>query len=198
LTPTFTVVAGANGAGKSTLTRLGREGFQSSPVLDPDAIAKSLQVTGESGGSAIDAGRETLRNAEELLAARQSFLIETTLSGNTYLRMMSRAKAAGYLVILIYVGTDNVSINIQRVRQRVRNGGHDVPEEDQLRRYPRSLANFRKAFALADEALIFNNSTTPGHVRIAEKGKGGVTILGDVPEWAAFLRFGEYESTGTE
>jgi predicted ABC-type ATPase len=188
LTPTFTVVAGANGAGKSTLTRLGREGFQSSAVLDPDAIAKSRQVTGESDGSAIDAGREVLRRAEELLAAKQSFLVETTLSGNTYLRMMSRAKAAGYLVILLYVGTDDVTINLRRVRQRVRNGGHDVPEDDQLRRYPRSLANFKKAFDLADEALVFNNSTPLGHVRVAEKTKDGITILGDVPQWAAFLR----------
>ena len=63
-----------------------------------------------------------------------------------------------------------------------------MPEEDQLRRYPRSLANFKKAFALADEALVFNNSTPLGHVRIAEKTKDGVTILGDVPVWAEFLR----------
>jgi len=188
LTPTFTVVAGANGAGKSTLTRLGREAFQKSAVLDPDAIAKSLQTTAESGGSVIDAGREVLRIAEELLAANQSFLVETTLSGNTYLRMMNRAKTLGYLVRLLYVGTDDVSINLRRVRQRVVDGGHDVPEEDQLRRYPRSLANFKRAFALADEALVFNNSTSLGHVRIAEKTKDSVAILGDVPEWAAFLR----------
>jgi predicted ABC-type ATPase len=139
-------------------------------------------------GSAIDAGREVLVNSNKLLVAHQSFLVETTLSGNTYLRMMSRAKAAGYLVRLIYVGTDDVSINLQRVRQRVKNGGHDVPEEDQLRRYPRSLANFKRAFALADEALVFDNSTRRGHVRLAEKGKNGVTILGTLPEWAAFLR----------
>lgn len=188
--PTFTVVAGANGAGKSTLTRLGREGFQSAAVLDPDAIAKTLQLTGENGGSAIDAGRAVLVMANRLLATKQSFLIETTLSGNTYLRMMSRAKAAGYLVRLIYVGTDDVSINIQRVRQRVNNGGHDVPRGDQLRRYPRSVANLKRAFALADEAIVFDNSTPHGHVRVADKNKSGVTIFGKLPEWAAFLRIG--------
>jgi predicted ABC-type ATPase len=184
--PTFTVVAGANGAGKSTLTRLGREGFQAAAVLDPDAIARTSQDTGVNGGSVIDAGREVLAHSDKLLAAHQSFLVETTLSGNTYLRMMSRANAAGYLVRLIYVGTDDVSINLQRVHQRVKNGGHDVPEEDQLRRYPRSLANFEKAFALADEALVFDNSTRRGHVRVAEKSKNGVTIFGTLPKWAAF------------
>lgn len=102
--------------------------------------------------------------------------------------MMNRAKAEGYLVVLIYIGTDDVSINLQRVQQRVRNGGHDVSEEDQLRRYPRSLVNFKRAFALADEALVFNNSTPLGHVRVAEKTKDGVAILGDLPEWAAWLR----------
>ncbi len=91
--PTLTVVAGPNGSGKSTLTRLGRETFQDDPVLDPDAISRSLVATGEGGGSAIDAGRAVLEKCEDSLASMQSLLVETTLSGNTYLRMMSRAKA---------------------------------------------------------------------------------------------------------
>jgi len=82
--PTFTVVAGANGCGKTTLTRWAREEFQESSVLDPDAVARSRQATGANSGSAIDAGREVLLMAERLLAAGQSFTVETTLSGNTY------------------------------------------------------------------------------------------------------------------
>jgi predicted ABC-type ATPase len=85
---------------------------------------------------------------------------------------------------LLYVGTDDVSINMQRVRQRVINGGHDVPEEDQLRRYPRSLANFGKAFRIADEAIVFDNSTQRGHTRLVEKDKDGVTVLAPLPKWA--------------
>lgn len=186
--PTFTVVAGANGAGKSTLTRLGREGFQDSAVLDPDAIARSMRETGADSGSPIDAGRNVLLRAEEFLSARQSFLVETTLSGNTYLRMMSRAKALGYTVVLFYVGTTDVSINIQRVRNRVKDGGHDVPEEDQLRRYPRSFANLKKAFDLADEAALFDNSTLKGHVEAAVKGDKGILLFEPLPQWAAWLR----------
>ena len=186
--PTFTVVAGANGAGKSTLTRLGREGFQDSAVLDPDAIARSMRETGADSGSVIDAGRNVLQMAEAFLATRQSFLVETTLSGNTYLRMMSRAKALGYTVVFFYVGTTDVSINIQRIRNRVKDDGHDVPEEDQLRRYPRSFVNMKKAFALADEAALYDNSTIAGHVEVAVKGDKGILIFDPVPEWAAFLR----------
>lgn len=185
--PTFTVVAGANGAGKSTLTRLGREGFQDSAVLDPDAVARSMQRLGVRSGSPIDAGRAVLDMAEGFLSSRSSFLVETTLSGNTYLRMMARAKEFGYLVVLLYVGTSDISINMQRVRSRVEKGGHDVPEEDQLRRYPRSFVNFRKALELADEAVVFDNSTAKGHTKIAVKDTNGIEIFEPVPTWAAFL-----------
>jgi predicted ABC-type ATPase len=182
--PTFTVVAGANGAGKSTLTRLGREGFQDSAILDPDVIARSMQEIGDESSSAIDAGRMVLRLSENLLAGRQSFLVETTLSGNTYLRMMRRAKEAGYSVVLLYVGTSDVAINIQRVRQRVANGGHDVPETDQRRRYPRSFANLKPAFGLADEAVLYDNSTAAGHVEVVVKGKKGIHFFDPLPVWA--------------
>jgi len=172
--PTFTVVAGANGAGKSTLTRLGREGFQDSAVLDPDAIARSMRETSTDPNSTIDTGRNVLQMAEELLAGRQSFLVETTLSGNTDLRMMDRAKSLGYTVVLIYIGTTDVTLNMQRIRNRVQEGGHDVPEKDQLRRYPRSFANLKKAFALADEAALFDNSTrgsnSLSHCRSGRRG----------------------------
>jgi predicted ABC-type ATPase len=186
--PTFTLIAGANGCGKTTLTRWAREEFQESSVLDPDAIARSLQATSVNNGSIIDAGRKVLRMAEKFLATGQDFAVETTLSGQTYLRMMARAKALGYLVVLIYIGTRDVSINIQRVRYRVAKGGHDVSEEDQRRRYPRSLANARKALNMADEAIFLDNSTSAGYVKVAVKRIDGIKLFEPLPEWAAFLR----------
>lgn len=60
---------------------------------------------------------------ESLLSKRESFLVETTLAGGSYIRMMKRAVTLGYKVRLIYVGTESVEINIQRIRQRVLNGG---------------------------------------------------------------------------
>ncbi len=102
--------------------------------------------------------------------------------------MMRRAKALGYDVTLLFVATDDVQINLSRVRQRVEEGGHDVPEEDQRRRYPRSMANLRKAFDLADEAVVFDDSTAAGHLRLAVKDAHGATIYQPLPHWAAFLR----------
>jgi predicted ABC-type ATPase len=111
--PTFTVVAGANGCGKTTLTQWAREVFQEDSVLDPDAMVRSQKSTGVNGGSALDAGREVLLKVKNLLDAGQNLTVETTLSGNTYLHAMSRAKSLGYLVVLIYIGTIDVSINIE-------------------------------------------------------------------------------------
>ena len=185
--PTFTLVAGPNGSGKSTITRLGREAFQDSPVLDPDAIAHSMALTKIGTASNFNAGREVLHSAENCISAGQDFLVETTLSGKSYLRMIAHAKEKGYFVVLIYVCTLDVSINMKRIEYRVSQGGHDVPKEDQIRRFPRSLAHFKFAFALADEAVVFDNSAE-SPVRVAVKDGEGVTLFEPLPEWAYFLR----------
>ena len=75
-----------------------------------------------------------LKLADEFLARKESFILETTLSGNTHLRMAKRAQQAGFTFVFVYVGTESVEINLDRVRQRVLKGEHDVPEEDERRR----------------------------------------------------------------
>jgi len=135
--------------------------------------------------SRIDAGRLILRMCEELLEKRESFLVETTLSGQTYLRMMRRAGGLGYTVRLIYVATESVEINIQRIRDRVLKGGHDVPEEDQRRRFPRSFANLRLALELASEVALFDNSGPEGNRLVAIRDGRGTNFFPPVPEWAA-------------
>lgn len=186
--PSFTLVAGPNGSGKTTLTRYGRESFQQLAVLDPDAIQQGLVSTSSEGVSAIDAGRAVLKLADEFLERRESFILETTLSGNTHLRMAKRAQAAGFTFVFVYVGTDSVEINLNRVRQRVLKGGHDVPEEDQRRRYPRSMDNMRVAFNFTDRAMLFDNSTPAGHRKVATKRSQRVTLFEPLPVWAEFLR----------
>ena len=73
--------------------------------------------------------------------AGRSFSIETTLSGRSHIATTSEAQALGYRIELNYVGTGDVTINLERIRQRVAAGGHDVPEADVRRRYERSLVN---------------------------------------------------------
>jgi predicted ABC-type ATPase len=157
-------------------------------VLDPDAIIKSLQETIGPNHSDIEAGRRALLVAEELISNCQSFTVETTLSGSTYLRMASRAKAAGFSIMVIFVGTASVEINIERVKARVEKGGHDVPEEVQRRRYPRTLKNMKRLLPEADIAVVLDNSSESGYVLVAFGRKGKMHWNDPVPEWAANLR----------
>ncbi|WP_158824046.1 zeta toxin family protein [Granulicella sp. S156] len=186
--PILTIIAGSNGCGKSTLTSSARDKFQQYPVLDPDAIAKSIQETLGPVHSDIEAGKRVLRNAEDLIVAGQSFTVETTLSGSTYLKMAARAKKAGFNIMIIFIGTASVEINIERVKGRVLKGGHDVPEEDQRRRYPRTLANMKRLLPLADLAVILDNSSPLGHSLVATGHHGFMSWNEPTPSWALPLR----------
>lgn len=102
--------------------------------------------------------------------------------------MLARARELGYRTRLFYIGTESVDINIDRIRGRVLKGGHDVPVEDQLRRYPRSFKNLLPAITLADECVLFDNSTDAGHRIVGLKLMGMEMLpMEPLPVWAAFL-----------
>jgi predicted ABC-type ATPase len=156
--PQLTVIAGPNGSGKSTLTR-NIQLELNVPVVDPDAEAKKINNFAPES-VALTAGKQALRLAKGYLANNDSFAVETTLAGNTYLKMMQQAKQQGYEVSLLFIGINNVNTNIERVADRVATGGHNVPEEDIRRRYERSMANLPIAVGLANNITIFDNSTS--------------------------------------
>jgi predicted ABC-type ATPase len=83
----------------------------------------------------------------------------------------------------VYIGTEGIEINLERVRARVQAGGHDIPEGDQRRRYPRSLGNLKRAIELADQAIIFDNSSSEGPRKIALKDNGKLELFAPVPKW---------------
>jgi predicted ABC-type ATPase len=182
--PVFTLIAGANGAGKSTLTSGNPDTFSASPLLDPDTFAKPLRSTNPS--TPIAAGREVLRLASLYLSRGESFSVETTLSGKNYLNMMRTARAKGFDVVLVYIGTEDVEIN--RIAKRVQGGGHDVPEVDVRRRYRRSFDNLPVATAYADHSLLFDNSSVQGYQLVALLSAAGSQWFEPVPRWAAPLR----------
>lgn len=98
--PRFILVAGPNGSGKSTITSSRALLFANLPILDPDAIARTIQVDSK-GSSALAAGRQALERASGHLKAGTSFATETTLSGHNYLRMMLDARELGFEAVLI-------------------------------------------------------------------------------------------------
>src|SRR5207302_8047759 len=128
---------------------------------------------------ALDASRKHLDNAE-------SFAIETTLAGKTYLRMMLDARKRGFEIVLVYIGTEDVEINLGRIRNRVLAGGHDVPEEDVRRRYKRSYQNLPIAIKRADHSILFDNSTEDGYRLIVILGPTGNRWFEPKPSWITF------------
>jgi predicted ABC-type ATPase len=185
--PSFTLVAGANGSGKSTLTRWGSSLFQEIPVLDPDAIENMLQSS-VNVQFPLAGARQVLKSASEHLSNSRSFAVETTLSGKNYLRMMLEARRIGFEVVLVYIGTENVELNLARIRNRVLTGGHDVPEADVRRRYQRSFENLPLAAKRADHTVLFDNSTEDGYRLVAILGSGEDHWFKDPPYWASSLR----------
>jgi predicted ABC-type ATPase len=133
------------------------------------------------------AGKEVLRLAKEQLERRESFAVETTLSGKNYLQMMrySRGIDQGFEVVLIYIGTESVEINLARIAKRVRAGGHNVPEMDVRRRYLRSLQNLPAAAGIADRVLLFDNSDDLGYRLLGVFGRGLYQWFHPLPVWAA-------------
>jgi predicted ABC-type ATPase len=186
-TPRITIIAGANGSGKTTLTRLNPEIFREIPLLDPDAIGKTLQSTMPSGFPVASA-RRVLKSARAHIANAESFAVETTLSGKSYLQMMPEARQQGFEIVLVYIGTENVEINLARIRNRVLAGGHNVPEEDVRRRYKRSYENLPIGIQRADHTFLLDNSTEEGHRVVAVLGLYGNQWFEPIPDWAAANR----------
>lgn len=182
--PTLTLIAGANGSGKTTLTRWNSELFREIPIFDPDTISKTLQST-TSATFTVAGARQVLMSASEHLKNGRSFAVETTLAGKNYLFMMLEARRLDFEIVLVYIGTENVEINLARIRNRVLAGGHDVPEPDVRRRYLRSLNNLPIAIERADHAILFDNSTEEGYRLIAVLSATERQWLSERPNWAA-------------
>ncbi len=99
-------------------------------------------------------------------------------------RSLESTTYSGSEVVLVYIGTENVEINLARIRNRVLAGGHDVPESDVRRRYQRSFENLPIAMQRADHTIVFDNSTEEGYRLVAVLGPSGSQWFQPVPDWA--------------
>jgi predicted ABC-type ATPase len=172
------VVAGPNGSGKSTITAIHQE-LHDLPAayVNADEIAKEL------GLPAYDAAQAAEIKRSELIASKQSFAFETVLSHPSKLTLLDKAKEAGYDITLIFVGTQDPAINLQRVEQRARAGGHDVPPNKTVSRWHRSMKLLPAAVERVGASLIYDNSgAAPNLVLQLEKTKI-VEQADKVPPW---------------
>lgn len=150
------IISGANGSGKSTLAEvLLKE--KNLEFLNADEIAKEL-APNAINSVPISAGKEYFKRLKLYFDNKKSFAVESTLSGNNVVRIIKRAQDLNYKIILVYSFLQNCTTCIERVKKRVKNGGHNVPEEDIIRRYYKSIVKFWNEYRfMVDEWTLFFN-----------------------------------------
>src|SRR5688572_3226300 len=157
--PRCIIIAGPNGAGKTTFARefLSKEAGVVR-FVNPDLIASGLSPL-RPELAALAAGRLFLLQLDRLARAKDDFAFESTLSGLTYLNRLKRWKAAGWRIEIVYLRISSPRLALRRISARVKQGGHNVPRKDVLRRFTRSWSNFEKHYRLlADAWSVYDNS----------------------------------------
>jgi len=195
--PRIYVLAGVNGAGKSSIAGAA---FRASGAdyYNPDEAARALRAANpalsqtDANGAAWQQGKRLL---EKAIAERLDFAFETTLGANTIPALLAKAAALGIEVHVWYVGLASPELHIERVRRRVRKGGHDIAEADIRRRYERSRINLIHLLPKLVALRAYDNSPdadpaagrapAPGLVLHMEHGKIlGPADLSRTPDWA--------------
>jgi predicted ABC-type ATPase len=170
--PTLIIIAGPNGAGKTSFANkhfeTPRAGLH---YLNADEIARGLADARLSQGELnIRAGREMLTQIDTLVDAGASFMYETTLASLTYARKIPTWRQRGYRAALVYLRLPTVEMAVERVRRRVAQGGHDIPEQVIRQRFARSSDYFEKYYkSIMDEWYVWDS--LEGEFRQAESWK---------------------------
>ena len=192
--PVFYLIAGPNGAGKSSLYRAAvADGLIPAKVefvnADLHEAAKlrhiaDPQVRSEKARFWADARRTAL------LKAGTTFVSETVFSHESKLTLVAEAKRNGFAVVMLVVCLDNTKQLLARVQQRVQEGGHHVPAERILARYPRTLNHLARAVRMVDMAILFDtgnvrdDATSPPRRLAVCRGDETKVLAKVLPEWA--------------
>jgi len=177
------IIAGPNGAGKTTLSyTILPEIFDCDEFVNADEIAKGLSPLNPDKAG-IRAGRIMLERINELLATGESFAFETTLSTKSYRGFIEKAISQGYDTTLLFLALDSTELAKQRVKTRVQEGGHNIPEETIERRYSNGLSNFFKIYLNIVDRWILVDNSTENFEFIAEGSKEDIIIRSNL-KWA--------------
>lgn len=160
--PNIFIIAGCNGAGKTTASfTILPEMLDCKEFVNADEIAKGLSPFQPESVS-FHAGRIMLERIDELLNSGVDFAFETTLTTLSYVSTIQFAKEKGYTISLLYFWLNDVNLAIERVKTRVNEGGHNIPEETIRRRYSRGIINLTTKFiGICDYWIVINNSSRP-------------------------------------
>ncbi len=157
--PRIIIIAGPNGAGKTTFAREFLPQEAGCPVfVNADLIAAGLSPFAPER-AAIQAGRLTLAAIAQHVAQRESFAFETTLSGQAYAQQIPQWRQLGYQVALFFLSLPSAEMALQRVAERVRQGGHNIPEATIRRRFDAGKRMFLDVYQpLVDQWVLYDNS----------------------------------------
>jgi predicted ABC-type ATPase len=173
------IIAGPNGAGKTTFAvKFLPRYAECSNFINADLIALGLSPFSPRT-AAIKAGKLVLEQIHQFADNGVDFAFETTLAGKLYVNLFRLLKAKGYKIHLFFLWVPGADLAILRVKNRVAQGGHDVPLEDVIRRFTRSVTNFFKLYQpLIDTWMLFDNAG-PDPVLIAQRKNGKIIVVNE-------------------
>ena len=175
--PNLFIIAGPNGAGKTTCARdFLVEEMRCHEFVNADLIAAGISPF-SSANAELEAGRIMIRRLQQLLAGRKDFAFETTLSGYGYVPLLEDARAAGYRGRLDFLWIASLDVTRERIRQRVRKGGHDIPDEVQQRRFGKGIRLLVEHYRpLLDHWRLYDNTGNSPYLVAVEKD-GGFSVI---------------------
>ena len=175
--PELYIIAGPNGAGKTTFAKEFLPKYaHCHNFINADLIASGLAPFSPAKVQ-IKAGKLLIEQIDQFLKGKVDFAFESTLSGKTYVTLLKKAQSRGYRITIFYLSIPTAKLAEERVKQRVREGGHNIAAADIKRRFKRSWQNFVNLYApLAQSWVLFDNSWFEP-VEIAKFDQGRTEIL---------------------
>ncbi len=190
--PTLYIIAGPNGVGKTTFasTYLPDEAKQLE-FVNSDLIARGLSPFDPDSVS-IEAGKIALRRIRELIKNKIGFTWETTMSGKTAASWLKEAREVGYILKIYFLWVRSPETTIQRIHQRVVEGGHNIAEDVSRRRFYKTIQNFFSIYQplMHSWKLLENETTGP---RLIAAGKAGRLALRDAVRFAQIQKEAEFQ-----
>ncbi|MEL6364105.1 MAG: zeta toxin family protein [Pseudomonadota bacterium] len=182
--PTLFVIAGPNGAGKTTFYETALKGKIAAPFINADIIQRD-ELGEADETAAYKAADIAAQHRSDLLNRRESFVTETVFSHPSKLDMLREAKARGFRIVVFHLHVSSADLAVARVEERVREGGHPVPEQKIRERFDRNQKLIRVAVAMADQAMVYDASALNRSPKLLMRRSGGKTeiISSDVPDW---------------
>ncbi|MBI1796538.1 MAG: zeta toxin family protein [Candidatus Eisenbacteria bacterium] len=178
------VLAGPNGAGKSTSApHLLRGALAVEEFVNADTIAQGLSAY-RPEAAAVAAGRVMLERLRFVARERRDFAFETTLAGRGHARWLRELRSSGYRVHLIFLSLPAPELAIARVLERVRRGGHHVPDDVVRRRFRAGLRNLLTCYAMeVDSWQVYDNAELGGPRLIASQAAGAPPVIANTTAW---------------